>query len=71
MICCLKYNFDWLERDKSEFDCRKNKIHLDKYIRLPDWESKIRHPVQKTNIFVIIGQTLDVEKYDKNQVNSL
>ena len=49
----------------------KYKIRLDEYIRLPDWESKICHPVRKTNIFVIIGQTLDVEKYDKNQVNSL
>ena len=69
--CCFKYNFDWLDRDKSKFDWRKYKIHLDECIRLPDWESKICHPVGKTNVFVIIGQTFDVEKYAHNHVNSL
>ena len=71
MICRFGYNFDWLERDKSKFDWRKYKIYLDEYIRLPDWESKICHSVQKTNIFVIVGQTFDVEKHAQNHVNSL
>ena len=71
MTCRFKYNFDWLESDKSKFDWRKYKIHLDKYIRLLDWDSKICHPGRKTNIFVIIGQNFDVEKYPQNHVNTL
>ena len=70
-LCRFKYNFDRLERDKSKFDWRKYKIHLDEYVCLPDWESKICRPFRKTNIFVIIGQTFDVEKYAQNHVNSL
>ena len=70
-LCRFKYNFDRLERDKSKFDWRKYKIHLDEYVCLPDWESKICRPVRKTNIFVIIGQTFDVQKYAQNHVNSL
>ena len=41
-ICRFKYNFDWLERDKSKFDWRKYKIQLGEYINLPDCEY-IRH----------------------------
>ena len=70
-LCRFKYNFDRLERDKSKFDWRKYKIHLDEYVCLPDWECKICRPFRKTNIFVIIGQTFDVEKYAQNHVNSL
>ena len=70
-ICRFNCNFDWLESDKSKFDWRKYKIHLDEYIRLPDRESKNCHPVRRKNIFVIIGQTFIVEKYAQNQVNSL
>ena len=64
MIYCFKYDFDLLESNKSILDWTKYQIYLHEYIRLPDCPRKTCWG----NIFVIMGQTFDVDKYAQNHL---